>query len=193
MTTSQEAAAEIKEVPAPDHGDRNPFARPYVPAYRFGVIVLPHRDIRRIRHLVGGQHLSLVIDAVIAGNSPARVWADDRAEPRTAMVWDGAHWIYLVGASDHHEACREVFERDIAPAGRGIFMLYATEAAARTVVADFPLDRRERVFYRGERPAVNAWQLRMPAGFRVSAIRDHLPELAMLSNFAAVTAEIGSC
>jgi GNAT superfamily N-acetyltransferase len=175
----------------PDYGGRNLLARLCVPAYRFGMIA--HRDIRRIRHLVGAQHLSLVIDAVIAGNSPARAWADDPSEPRTAMVWDGAHCIYLVGGLGHYDACRQVFERDIAPAGRGIFKLYATEEAARAVVAGCPLDRRERVFYRGERPSVNGWQLRMPAGFRVSAIHDHRPELAMLSNFAAVTAEIGSC
>ncbi|HUB41774.1 MAG TPA: GNAT family N-acetyltransferase [Streptosporangiaceae bacterium] len=157
------------------------------------MLELPRRDIRRIRPLAGSQHLRLVIDAVIAGNSPARVWADDAAEPRTAMVWDGAHCIYVVGASGHHEACRQVFDRDIAPAGQGIFKLYATEPVARAVVADFQLDRRERVFYRGEGSAVNGRQLPMPAGFRISAIHDHLSELAVLSNFSAVTAEIGSC
>ena len=63
----------------PDYGGRNLLARLCVPAYRFGMIVLPHRDIRRIRHLVGAQHLSLVIDAVIAGKSPARAWAETSA------------------------------------------------------------------------------------------------------------------
>jgi RimJ/RimL family protein N-acetyltransferase len=40
---------------------------------------------------------------------------------------------------------------------------------------------------------VNGRRLRMPAGFRITAIHDHLPELAMLSNFDAVIAEIESC
>lgn len=65
------------------------------------MISLPHGDVTRIRHLFAAEHLALVIDAVIAGNSPARVWADDPAAPQTAMVWDGAHSLYLAGAVDH--------------------------------------------------------------------------------------------
>jgi RimJ/RimL family protein N-acetyltransferase len=157
------------------------------------MLLLPHRDLRHVRHLFGAEHLGLVIDAVIAGNSPARVWADDLVTPRTALAWDGAHCLYLVGAAGHGDACRELFEREIAPAGRGMFMLYGTEAAAGAVVAGQALRQRERVLYRGDRLAVSGWPQRMPAGFRISAISDQLPELRMLGNFAQVAAEIGSC
>lgn len=57
--------------------------------------------------------------------------------------------------------------------------MHATEAAARAVVAGRPLDRRERVFYRCEGPAVNARPQRMPAGFRITAIHGHLPSVAV--------------
>ena len=43
------------------------------------MLLLPQREVRRVRHLLGAEHLALMIDAVIAGNSPARVWADDLA------------------------------------------------------------------------------------------------------------------
>jgi RimJ/RimL family protein N-acetyltransferase len=157
------------------------------------MLLLPQREVHRVRHLFGAEHLALVIDAVIAGNSPARVWADDLVTPRTALAWDGAHCVYLAGAPGHETACRELFEREIATAGRGIFKLHATGAAASAVFTRHSLHPRERVLYRGERPAVTGWQQRMPAGYQISAIGDQFPGLRTLGNFAAVTAEIRSC
>jgi RimJ/RimL family protein N-acetyltransferase len=162
-------------------------------AYRSGMIVLRHQEVHRVRHLFSAQHLALVIDAVIAGNSPARVWADDPVTPRTAMAWDGAHCIYLVGAPGHHQACRELFGREIAPAGQGVFKLYASEAAASAVFTGYPLRRRDRVLYRGDGSADAGWRQRIPAGFQVSAIGAQLAELRGLGNFAEVTGEIESC
>jgi len=157
------------------------------------MIVLPHREVHRVRHLFSAKHLALVIDAVVAGNSPVRVWVDDPVTPQAAVAWDGAHCVYLVGAPGHSQACRELFEQEIAPAGRGIVKLHASEAAARAVLTGHRLRRRERVLYRGEGSVSASWQQRIPAGFQVSAIGDRLPELRGLANFAAVTAEIGSC
>lgn len=155
------------------------------------MIVLPHRDLHRVRHLFSAEHLALVIDAVIAGNSPASLWADDLATPRTVLAWDGAHCVYLVGEPGNGDACRELFEREIAPTGRGMFKLYATEAAASAVFAGHALSWRERVLYRGDRLAVAGWPRGVPAGFRISAINDQFPD--DLGNFAEVAAEIGSC
>lgn len=162
-------------------------------AYRLCVIVLPHQHVDRVRHLFGGGHLALVIDAVVAGNSPARVWADDLEMPRTTLAWDGAHSIYLVGEPGRGEACRDVFARDIAPAGQGIFKLHASAAAAATLLPGHRLRRRERVLYRNDRPSAAGWPRRLPAGFQVSAIHERLADLQALGNFAQVAAEIGSC
>ena len=155
--------------------------------------LLPDRELHRVRHLFGAEHLSLVIDAIIAGNTPARVWADDLVTPRAALAWDGAHCLYLAGAADHSDACRKLFEREIAPTGRGMFKLYGTEAATSAVLAGQALRRRERVLYRGDRLAVSGWPQRVPAGFEVSAIGNQIPGLSALANFAEVAAEIGSC
>ena len=156
------------------------------------MIVLPLREVHRVRHLFSAAHLALVIDAIAAGNTPARVWADDLVTPQTAVAWDGAHCVYLVGAPRHGEACRELFEREIAPAGWGIFKLYASEGSAGAVFPGYPLRRRDRLLYRGDGAAAAGWRQRVPPGFEVSAICDRLPELRMLGNFAAVTAEIRS-
>jgi RimJ/RimL family protein N-acetyltransferase len=149
--------------------------------------------VHRIRHLFSPDHLALVIDAVIAANSPARVWADDLATPRMALLWDGTHSVYLVGAVDHVGACRELFEREIAPAGRGVLKLHAADAAVSAVCTGQSLHRRERVFYRGESSAIARRPQQIPAGFQISSINDKFAELGALANFADVTAEIGSC
>jgi RimJ/RimL family protein N-acetyltransferase len=164
-----------------------------VPVYRCAVIPLPGREVHRIRHMFDTEHLALVVDAVAAGNSPAQVWADSLAEPRAALVWDGAHGIYFAGSLDQAEAWQVLFRDEIAPAGRGIFKLYATEAAATAVLAGHALHPRERVFYRGGQLRFPDWPLRLPAGFQISAINDRFCELDALSNFDEVIAEIESC
>lgn len=157
------------------------------------MIPLPNPEVHRIRHMFDAEHLALVIDAVIASNSPAQVWADNLAAPRAALVWDGTHGIYLAGGVDQAEAWRELFHNEIAPAGRGIFKLHATEGAANAVLAGHALHRRERVFYRGGRLRLPDWSLRLPVGFQISAINDQFSELHALSNFDDVIAEIESC
>lgn len=32
-----------------------------MPAYRLGMIVLPHRDVHRVRHLFNAEHLTLAV------------------------------------------------------------------------------------------------------------------------------------
>jgi hypothetical protein len=156
------------------------------------VILLPSREVHRVRHLFGAEHLALVIDAVIAGNSPAEVWADNLAGPRGALVWDRAHSIYFAGSADPAEPWRELFRREIAPAGRGIVKLYTTEEAANAILARQALNRRERVFYRGGRPRLPGSSPRLPAGFKISSISDRFAGLAALTNFTDLIAEIES-
>src|SRR5258708_1683859 len=59
---------------------------------------LAGNDAHRVRPLFTGPLLSLTIDAVIAGNTPARLWADDLARPAAGLMWDTRHGYYLVGA-----------------------------------------------------------------------------------------------
>jgi GNAT superfamily N-acetyltransferase len=157
------------------------------------MVLLLNRDARRLRRLFESEHLALVLDAVVAGNSPARVWADDFMAPRTALVWDGAHSVYLAGAVDEAKVWRELFDREIAPLTRGLLKAYATHHTVEMVFAGYPFQRRERVLYRGVRPPIPDWRRRLPAGFHISAINDRFSELSRLANGADVIAEIESC
>lgn len=153
------------------------------------------REIDRVRHLFGAEHLTLVLDAVIAGNTPARVWVDDLSMPRTALVWDGAHCVYLAGAADRPEAWRDLFDREIASKRPGFLKLYVTDDVAESVFAGYLIRRRERVLHQGNgvTPPDLDRSPRLPAGFRISAIDQHVDELCRLTRFTDVVAEIASC
>ena len=112
--------------------------------------------------------------------------------PRTALVWDGKHSIYFAGAFVQVAAWSELLHREVMPMGQGTLKAYVTAGAAATVFAGYPLQRRERVLYRGGELAVPDWPSRLSAGFRISEIHDRFAELDRLNNFADVTAEIES-
>src|SRR5262245_21610847 len=87
--------------------------------------------LERVRSLFGSAHMALVIDAVIAGNSPGRLWVDDANEPRSALLWDNTHNFYLAGAADNalfNLAVNDLFVDEITPFAQehelGIFKLY---------------------------------------------------------------------
>jgi GNAT superfamily N-acetyltransferase len=156
------------------------------------MVRLHSRDVYRVRHLFDSDHLVLVIDAVIAGNSPACVWADKVVAPRSALVWDGKHSIYFAGALVQVAAWSALLHSEVIPMGKGMLKAYVTAGAAETVFASYRLQRRERVLYRGGELAVPDWPSRLSAGFRVSAIHDRFAELSRLGNFVDLTAEIES-
>jgi RimJ/RimL family protein N-acetyltransferase len=156
------------------------------------MVRLPSSDVSRVRHLFDSEHLVLVVDAVIAGNSPASVWADNVVAPQTALIWDGHHCVYLAGALVQVAAWSALLRREIMPRGRGMLKAYVTAEAAATVFGGYALQRRERVLYRGGQLAISDWPSRLSAEFRISAINDRFAELDRLNNFADVTAEIES-
>lgn len=154
--------------------------------------LLSRVDADRVRHLFDSEHLSLVIDAVAAGNSPARVWVDALAAPRAALIWDGCHSVYLVGSIERAD-WRNLFDREVAPAGRGVLKAYVTDGAAKTVFSGYPLQRRERVLFRGGRRPIPDWRTRVPTGFQISVIDDRLAGSDTLANAVEVITEIESC
>jgi hypothetical protein len=161
--------------------------------HRLGMDPLPNRNIDRVRHLFDSEHLSLVIDAVGAGNTPARVWVDGITAPRAALIWDGSHSVYLAGSMERAGEWRNLFDREVAPAGNGVLKAYVTDVAAETVFAGYPLQRRERVLLRGGRQSIPHWRTRLPTGFRISVIDDRLTARDTLANADDVIAEVESC
>lgn len=154
---------------------------------------LPARELHRVRHLFDGEHLALVIDAMVAGNSPATAWVDDGPRPRAVAVWDGAHSLYIAGAPDRAGVFSAAISGHVGPARPGLVKVYASTAAASAALAGPVRDHRERVFYRGGELLIPGWRSRVPAGLRISSIEDEFRQPGALGNFADVTAEIESC
>ncbi len=113
---------------------------------------------QRVRALFRGSHLELVIDAVLAGNSPGLIWADDARNPRSALLWDGGRCFYLAGAADNGPLNAEWGERmsgqvlpQAAARGLDVFKVHYSgpewEPAAATVFRFLALTRRTRSFY----------------------------------------------
>ena len=161
-------------------------------------------NLERVRPLFTGDHLALVIDAVIAGNSPGRLWVDDPADPHSVFLWDKSHSFYLAGAPDQaadNVALSRLFHDQISLYALahdfGIFKVYTSSEnwtpTPETLFAANNLRKLDRVFYRGATLNISDWRARLPAGFQVSAINDEFAALSALENFALVTEEIKSC
>ena len=71
--------------------------------------IRPHFDTPNLR---------LVVDSIIDGKTPARVWADDLAAPRTVLAWEG-RCIYLAGDFEDAEV------------NKGLREIFSTENSAR--------------------------------------------------------------
>ena len=85
---------------------------------------------------------NLVIRSVVAGITPAWVYADDPVNPRAALIWDRQDAILVAGAAVAGAALREILlERIVVNArGRGIpeFALLCTSAWDARVPALLP-------------------------------------------------------
>ncbi|HET7015357.1 MAG TPA: GNAT family N-acetyltransferase [Streptosporangiaceae bacterium] len=159
------------------------------------MISLPNSDAHRIRQLFGAEHLSFVIEAMITGHSPARIWVDD-PDPTTALIWDGAHCVYVAGPADKGGQWQEVFRHQIARSAPSLIKLYLGEAAACDPTLRLPgytLKQRERVLYRLDQPAKRIAPPPLPTGFTITEIGAGFDELGALDHFDEVEGEIGSC
>lgn len=176
------------------------------------LIELLHDHQALVRPLFVSKHLQLVIDAVIADNSPGVLWVDDADtlrvyrrlrrrsyQPHAALLWDKTHSLYLVGAADNasfndaaHRFVAETVARTV-----DVLKIYPGSAdwhpVIETLFADRALHKLERVFYRLASLKIPGWRERLRAGFRISSINDQFTELSRLQNFDALREEIESC
>ena len=143
--------------------------------------LLKPNESARIRPLTQQPHLALVIDAMAAGNSPAQIWVDDRAQPSAAYVWDKAHCHFLLGDAStpaFTRAVRELVRQEIAPQmvaqGKAFLKVHYSSAdweeQIGTVFETAELVRRERVFYALDHLAKPDWRASVPRGFSVQQI-----------------------
>lgn len=143
--------------------------------------LLKPNEIARIRPLAHHPHLALVIDAVVAGNSPAQVWVDDPTQPGSAYLWDRAHCHFLLGDFGKPafiQSVRDLVRQEIAPEvlaqGRAFLKVHYSPAdwedQISTVFDAAELISRERVFYALDRLAKPDWRTGVPSGFSVQQI-----------------------
>ncbi len=162
------------------------------------------RQLERVRPLFKGLHLSLVIDAVAAGNSPGAIWVDDPAHPRSVFMWDKAHCYYLVGAAGDREfnaAIEKLIAERIAPAASArrvnVFKVYYSsedwESKIEAIFGHASPAKMERVFYTLDRLRMPDWRERVPPGFCLDSINEQLLARRELKNISVVTDEIESC
>lgn len=153
------------------------------------MIELPLADLHRVGNLFTTPHLTLVIDAMIAGNTPATAWADDPRTPRTALVWDGGHCLYVAGPADPRTV-RETVDQEIIPRAPDLLKI---ETPDETPFAGLDTRRQDRILYRATRNGSAHDLPPLPPGFRVSEISANLATLRTLANAVDMIAEIESC
>jgi GNAT superfamily N-acetyltransferase len=160
---------------------------------------LAQADHYRVRPLFAGLPLSLVMDAVIAGNTPARLWADDPVHPETVLMWDTRHSYYLAGnpANDLFVLAAQRWVAERAAHGPFYAKIHYDDAAWEAVVprvfAGTSLARAERVVFALKDPAIADWAERVPSGFRIARIDAPLLSGSRLTNLHRVAQEISSC
>jgi RimJ/RimL family protein N-acetyltransferase len=96
---------------------------------------LEPKDFSKVIPLFRGHKRYLPVQAVVEGKYPGRVFVDDDAEPRTAMVWAIGRWAYIEGDADNEAfnlSLAEFVHRTIIPDSLRIkmnwFELYANSA-----------------------------------------------------------------
>lgn len=163
---------------------------------------LPFRHYSRLRPLFTAPQLTFVIEAMIAGNSPAAAWVDDLDAPRAAWIWDTTHSLYLGGAAclaDVNTALRQFVRDSLLPAETarqlGIVKVYPDsldwDETIDHVFAGVRCVPRERVLLALDAAAVPT--LAAPAGFRVQPVTPALLDAGSLLHANRLAAEIESC
>lgn len=161
-------------------------------------------DYASIRSLFQGAYLTLTVNAVLAGNSTALIWADDPAQPNTALMWDNAHILYVVGEAGNHnfnQRLGEMFSTQLLPDARkrgidGFKIVYGNpswENQIATVFPTLPLSHYPRVVYSLGKLTVPDWQQRLAPSYSMRPIDQAMLNDKTLGNVADLVEEIESC
>ena len=149
------------------------------------------------------EHLRFTIDAVIAGNSPMRIWVDNVNIPRSALLWDGAHCYYLVGDSTNSDFCKAIetfLTESIIPEAiaknREIFKIEYSSEDWKPIIEDILKDESPikipRKFFDLENLLIPQWQDILPSDFSIRRIDRVLLE-SDVKNVESIIDEINQC
>jgi GNAT superfamily N-acetyltransferase len=148
-------------------------------------------------------HLGFVVDAMVAGNSPATIWIDNVDHPQSAFIWDNSHSLYFGGAADNPNFKTDLgklITDTILPEGQkqqlGVFKIYSTSDAWAAQIPDLlqreTLPIRERMLFRFGPGSVTHSPVAL-SGFQLQPITRDLLADSGRANAANVLEEIGSC
>lgn len=156
-----------------------------------------------LRRLANQPHLTLALDAIAAGNTPAMAWADDRKQPAAAYLWDKAHCHFFVGdavSPAFVQAVRELIRLELAPKavaeGKAFLKIHTSSTAWESQIASIfefaALVRRERVFLVLESLRRPDWRQSIPPGFVVRPIDAELLDSDSLAGIDVLREEIAT-
>ena len=157
---------------------------------------LKDRDTWRLSDLFEDLRYNLLVDSIIAGNTPAWVYVDDVSDPRTGWMWNRMDTMLLAGRTDNrafNEALSALLTERVIPDARGrrvpsLTLHYSPDAWEDEVDRLLP-DMEPRVawrrFYEFDRLKVD-WREACPADCDVRCIDEALLENERLRNVERV-------
>lgn len=155
-------------------------------------------QLKPVLPLFRAPYMEFVINAFAAGNSPARVWVDDRLQPESAFLWEGPRY-YFVGRDDNavfNEAIGRLITTQIAPAPGSYLVIYYDSARWTEKLSGLfggrPLHPAKRCFYRLDSQNIPDWRARVPEGFSIIPINRQLLSNTDSGNLDEVIGEIRS-
>jgi RimJ/RimL family protein N-acetyltransferase len=140
---------------------------------------LKRTDYERVRPLFRKMDIHLPLQAILAGNVDAPIYADNPLHPQTAITWTG-HRFYLAGAPGNHEfaaAARKVFLEQYAmrswKAGYESYSVhYPSEKWASFISTmlenKYPI-KMQRSYYAYQANRIN-WKSMLSEGFAVRSV-----------------------
>lgn len=149
------------------------------------------------------KHLSFTVDAVIAGNSPGRLWVDDPNEPSIAFLWDGYHCYYFVGTTNNKKfniALKKLLFKEIIPKAiendHEIFKIEYYPKEWEPIVEEMLREKlpvkNARKFFTLNKPMTPKWKDILLPDFSVRKIGKNLLE-SDIKNVRSIIDEINQC
>lgn len=172
--------------------------------YTVKIIELESEEFHKVQSLFyQTKHLSFTIDAVIAGNSPGRIWVDYLNEPSVGFLWDGYHCYYIAGTTSNTEfntALKNLLLNKVIPKAieknREIFKLEYSPKEWEPILEDILKGkhhvRKARYFFALNKPLVSEWKDILPSYFNVRKIDKILLE-SDIKNINSIIDEINEC
>jgi RimJ/RimL family protein N-acetyltransferase len=162
---------------------------------------LTKKDYEKVRPTFEGMDYHLVVNSIVAGMTPARIYADHPTHPKAAFTWT-KHRFYLAGDAGNdafNRALNRLFVQEIYPqaiaAGMSAFVLYYSpdnwEDQIDVILEDkFPTKHLRQFWAVSE--LGRDWRRLMPAGFAMRRVDRGLLAEAGLKNRDALIEEMQS-